>query len=105
NNVNLDLDNVLLESFTFSQNEVTNEMPMWTYKGMNEPYEQIKGRYFSVRANVVWDTVQFRDRQTPLPSYVGDVAFVDFEKTGFRYYKNKYYRGFEERILKYSKFH
>lgn len=101
-NVNLDFEKAIIESFTYSQ-DINGVMEMWTFKGQDVPYEQIKGRYFSVRADVRWETIQLRDGLDSIPSYVGDIAFVVFEETGFRYFGNIYYKGFENKILKRSK--
>lgn len=97
-NQNLDPEKTIIESFTYSQ-DINGIMEMWEYKGEGVPYEQIKGRMFSARADVRWDSISFRDRDEPLPGYAGNVSFVDFSKTGFRYYVNRYYKEFEEKIL------
>lgn len=102
NNENLDFEKTIIESFTYSQ-DINGVMRMWNFKGQGEPFEQIKGRFFSARADVHWDTIDLRAGITNLPSYTGEIAFVDFSKTGFRYYVNEYYREFQNLILNNAK--
>lgn len=106
-NKNLDLEKNIIESFTYSQDK-EGVMEMWEYKGQNEGgvllYEQIKGRFFSVRVDQRNENIQLRDGQTPINSHFGSIPFVDFSKTGFRYFKNVYYDSFENKILKETKF-
>lgn len=102
NNQNLDFEKTIIESFTYSQ-DIDGVMRMWDYKGQGEPFEKVKGRFFSARADARWDTVNFRDGENPLPAYTGEISFVDFSKTGYRYYVNEYYKEFQNRILNKSK--
>lgn len=102
NNQNLDFEKTIIESFTYSQDK-DGVMQMWEYKGPDEPFEQLKGRFFSVRADVRWGLIQFRKGNNPEPAYTGNIAFVDFNQTGFRYYVNTYYKEFESRILNKAK--
>src|SRR5699024_2882940 len=97
-----DFEKTIIESFTYSQ-DIDGVMRMWDYKGQGEPFEKVKGRFFSARADVRWDTVNFRDGENPLPAYTGEIAFVDFSKTGYRYYVNEFHREFQNRILNKSK--
>lgn len=100
-NYNLDNKRTIIESFTYSQ-DIDGIMEMWEYKGEGK-YDQISGRWFSVRAKMLTSRVEFRDGDDPLSGYSGLISFVDFDKTGFRYFKNKYYNQFESRVLSDSK--
>ena len=106
-NANLDYEKEIVSSFTFSQ-DLNGVMEMWEYKGQEESgvlnFDAIKGRFFSVRIDQRWDEIQLRNGVNPLPGYVGNIPFVDFSKTGFRYFKNEYYTEFENKILKRTKF-
>lgn len=108
NNKNLTIEKQLLESFTHSQDE-NGLMKMFEreVEGEGEDakiiYNPIKDRFFSIRYEMINTTIDFTLKENPVPSYVGSIPFVDFSKTGFRYFKNKYWSSFEDKILKDSK--
>lgn len=101
-NHNLDYEKTVIESFTYSQDKL-GLMEMWEFDGEDKPFKQIKGRFFSVRIKYTGEGVFFRDGENPIPGTSVNVPFVDFDKTGFRYFANTYYPDFQNKILKNAK--
>lgn len=105
-NDNISEEKILLESFTYSQDE-NDFMEMWEWEideEGNKKYKAIKNRYFSIRYETRYGPVSFRidDETTTTPGNYY-IPFAIFEETGFKYFTNEYYRNFENNILRDAK--
>lgn len=109
-NRNLKLEDVLISSFTYSQS-VDGVMRMWEFGKADEngrvTWKLLKDRFFSVRQKTEDGNIKLYSdfENLPVQNYVGPISRVDFEKTGFRYFTETYYQGFQNRILNKTKTH